>query len=122
MFRLLSSRAQSRASNSAHFNTYCHSRFSGRFASAPILQPLLQLMVNQHRITTHREGAMVRPVLILSVLLLFIASPILAEVNWHYHAQSPLHPKAITTVTLNGDAFVLTFVPIDLPADHTRDL
>ena len=65
---------------------------------------------------------MVRPVLILSVLLLFIASPILAEVNSHDHAQSPFQPKAITTVTLKGDALVLTFGPIDLPAGHSGDL
>src|SRR2546422_5516731 len=79
-------------------------------------------MVIQHRITTHREGSMVRLVLILSVLLLFVASPVLAEVNSHGHAQSPFQPKAITTVTLQGNALVLTFGPIDLPAGHSGDL
>src|SRR2546428_9413092 len=79
-------------------------------------------MVNQHRITTHREGSMVRLVLILSVLLLFVASPVLAEVNSHGHAQSPFQPKAITTVTLQGNPLVITFGPIDLPAGTTADL
>src|SRR5260370_9958113 len=79
-------------------------------------------MVHQHRITTPREGSMVRLVLILTVLLLFVASPVLAEVNSHGHAQTPFQPKAITTLTLQGDALVLTFGPIDLPAGHSADL
>src|SRR3989449_9765638 len=79
-------------------------------------------MVNQHRITPYRVGSMVRPVLILPVLLLFVAPPVLAEVNSHGHAQTPFQPKPITTVTLQGDALILTFGPIDLPAGHSGDL
>src|SRR2546425_13209259 len=43
-------------------------------------------------------------------------------VNSHGHAQTPFQAKAITTVTLQGDALVLTFGPIDLPAGHSGNL
>ena len=65
---------------------------------------------------------MVRLALILSVLLLFVASPVLAEVNSHNHAPTASQSKGTTTVTLQDDALVLTFGPIDLPAGHSGDL
>src|SRR5438105_562795 len=65
---------------------------------------------------------MVRLALILSVLLLFVASPVLAEVNSHNHASTVSQSKGTTTVTLQDDALVLTFGPIDLPARHSGDL
>jgi hypothetical protein len=65
---------------------------------------------------------MVRLVLILSVLLLFVASPVLAEVNSHGHAPAAPQSKGTTTVTLQGDSLVLTFGPVDVPAGHSGDL
>lgn len=65
---------------------------------------------------------MVRLVLILSVLLLFVASPVLAGVNSHGHAPAAPQAKATTTVTLEGNSLVLTFGPLDLPAGHSGEL
>src|SRR2546425_7163163 len=66
-------------------------------------------------------GSMARIALILSVLS-FAAPPVFAESNSHGHAPAALQPKGTTAVTLQGDARVLTFGPIDLPAGHSGDL
>ncbi|TLY33751.1 MAG: hypothetical protein E6K62_06545 [Nitrospirae bacterium] len=64
---------------------------------------------------------MARIALILSVLF-FVAPPVFAESNSHGHAPAALQPKGTTAVTLQGDALVLTFGPIDLPAGHSGNL
>src|SRR5437870_672241 len=66
-------------------------------------------------------GSMARIALILSVLF-FVAPPVFAESNSHGHAPAALQPKGTTAVTLQGDALVLTFGPIDLPAGHSGNL
>src|SRR3989442_10209846 len=66
-------------------------------------------------------GSMARIALILSVLF-FVAPPVFAESNSHGHAPAALQPKGTTAVTLQGDALVLTFGPIDLPARHSGNL
>src|SRR5437879_5982214 len=66
-------------------------------------------------------GSMARIALILSVLF-FVAPPVFAESNSHSHAPAAPQPKGTTAVTLQGDALVLTFGPIDLPAGHSGTL
>src|SRR3989442_15669114 len=66
-------------------------------------------------------GSMARIALILSVLF-FVAPPVFAESNSHGHAPAALQPKGTTAGTLQGDALVLTFGPIDLPAGHRGNL
>jgi len=64
---------------------------------------------------------MARIAFILSVLF-FVAPPVFAESNSHSHAPAAPQPKGTTAVTLQGDALVLTFGPIDLPAGHSGTL
>jgi len=64
---------------------------------------------------------MLRTVLITCALLL-CASPAFADTASHGHPPAAFQAKAITTVTLEGNALVLTFGPIDLPAGHSGEL
>ncbi|TAL10504.1 MAG: hypothetical protein EPO02_07285 [Nitrospirae bacterium] len=64
---------------------------------------------------------MLRFALILCASLLGVA-PAFADALPHGHPPTAPPAKAATTVTLEGNALVLTFGPIDLPAGHSGEL